>query len=196
MRIKVTPGLVLGIIAVVIAITGTALAATGQLVNIADGSNAARLAKVDSTGSLQVGGSVVAKPASARYFTHFVHNGGGNGTCSAVANAPADRALVIQDLTLDSYSMPSPQSNHATFYVGTSGCTTYVYDITPGGIGMDHNAFDPGLVVPAGQSLFTLESPSYYANVYGTGYTIPAADAPATVSATNSSARSSATARK
>jgi hypothetical protein len=50
-------GTVLGSIALFVALGGTALAATGQLVNIADGTNAAYLAKVSSAGALQVAGT-------------------------------------------------------------------------------------------------------------------------------------------
>jgi hypothetical protein len=54
---------VLGLIALFVALGGTALAATGQLVNIADGTNAANLAKVDSLGALRTAPSTVPVPA-------------------------------------------------------------------------------------------------------------------------------------
>jgi hypothetical protein len=52
-RKRPSTGTVLGLLALFVALGGTALAATGQLVNIADGTNAAYLAKVDSTGALK-----------------------------------------------------------------------------------------------------------------------------------------------
>lgn len=47
--------LAVGLLALAIATTGSAMAATGQLVNIADGKNAGQLAKVDALGRLLVG---------------------------------------------------------------------------------------------------------------------------------------------
>lgn len=44
----------IALLALAIATTGTAAAATGQLVNIADGTNAGALARVDGTGALKV----------------------------------------------------------------------------------------------------------------------------------------------
>src|SRR3954469_12434650 len=66
------PG-VLAFIALMVALGGTALAATGQLVNIADGSNAARIAHVDSAGSLQTGvkGTVFTAPRGSATFDTF-----------------------------------------------------------------------------------------------------------------------------
>ena len=46
-------GTILGGIALFVALGGTALAATGQLVNIADPSNSSYVAKVDSSGALR-----------------------------------------------------------------------------------------------------------------------------------------------
>jgi hypothetical protein len=64
-------GVVLGFVALCVALGGTALAATGQLVNIADPGNASQVAKVDTAGSLQTRvstGSVYATQASSRAF--------------------------------------------------------------------------------------------------------------------------------
>jgi hypothetical protein len=53
-RIRVSPAMVVALIALIAATAGTALAATGQLVNIVDPSNAGYAAKVDKFGSLSV----------------------------------------------------------------------------------------------------------------------------------------------
>jgi hypothetical protein len=59
----------IGFLALVVASTGTAVAATGTVVNIADGANAARVAHVDSSGRLMTNigsnGIVFARPAPA-----------------------------------------------------------------------------------------------------------------------------------
>jgi hypothetical protein len=77
----VSPSMVVAVVALIAATAGTALAATGQLINIADGSNAGNLAKVDTTGALRVTGSVVSKAAGVADFTthanvsNFYRNG-------------------------------------------------------------------------------------------------------------------------
>src|SRR5437868_4880147 len=48
----------ISLLALSIVLTGTAFAATGQLVNIVDGSNPANVAKVDSTGQLKTAAAV------------------------------------------------------------------------------------------------------------------------------------------
>src|SRR5438552_1758168 len=50
-------GTILGGVALFIALGGTALAATGQIVNIADPTTPANMAKVDSTGALKTAGT-------------------------------------------------------------------------------------------------------------------------------------------
>src|SRR4051794_21115126 len=52
-RRRPSPGTILGAIALFVALGGTALAATGTIVNIADGTTAANVAKVDSGGALR-----------------------------------------------------------------------------------------------------------------------------------------------
>ncbi|HEX8101188.1 MAG TPA: hypothetical protein VF533_01110 [Solirubrobacteraceae bacterium] len=64
----------ISLLALSIVVTGTAFAATGQLVNISDGSNAGNVAKVDSTGALKVGGTVTTSnstPVPLRPFRAF-----------------------------------------------------------------------------------------------------------------------------
>jgi hypothetical protein len=52
---KPSPALLIGLLALGVASTGTAVAATGQVVNIADGTDASHVAKVDAAGRLVVG---------------------------------------------------------------------------------------------------------------------------------------------
>jgi hypothetical protein len=52
-----SPGTILGAVALFVALGGTALAATGTVVNIADPTTAANKAKVDTTGALKTAGT-------------------------------------------------------------------------------------------------------------------------------------------
>jgi hypothetical protein len=58
MRIsRPSTGTILGAVALFVALGGTAVAATGQIVNIADPTTAANVAKVDSSGALKTAGT-------------------------------------------------------------------------------------------------------------------------------------------
>jgi hypothetical protein len=72
-------GLVVAFIALLVALGGTALAATGQLVNIADGTNSAYLAKVDSAGAVKTAGTNVPSPGTPFRTSSSVSNFYANG---------------------------------------------------------------------------------------------------------------------
>jgi hypothetical protein len=63
-----SPALVVAIVAVVLALGGVAWAATGQLVNIADPTNASNVAKVNGSGELRVVSRSAATPANTPLF--------------------------------------------------------------------------------------------------------------------------------
>ena len=67
-----SPALVVAFLALIIALGGTALAATGQLVNIVDPGSPSQKARVDSTGALRVGS---ASPSTAFFDTLTVNDG-------------------------------------------------------------------------------------------------------------------------
>jgi hypothetical protein len=182
---KPSTGTVLGIIAIVIAMTGTAFAATGQLVNIVDGSNAARVAHVSSYGSVQVGdgsgpmtvdGTTTSRQALPQNFVRFSRYVQFANSCTPVITAPAKRALVITDIVAGMGATGATDSV-TSFY--TNGCSDQVQHI----FGLSQNEtkpvpLGPGIVIPAGQSLEIYASAGgLYAS--GFGYSIPAADAPA-----------------
>jgi hypothetical protein len=103
--------------------------------------------------------------------------------CTAIATPPAGKSLVIKSLMSNTYINPTPGSGHFIyFYVGT-GCvaSSVVGSINPGGIGIDSLSFEPGLVVPSGQSLFFYKSSTIQSEVFGTGYSIPSVWGPPSV---------------
>jgi hypothetical protein len=95
----VSPSMVVAVVALIAATAGTALAATGQLINIADGSNAGNVAKVDTTGALKVTGSVVSRAQFADFTTHAsVSNFYRNGHNYLAILGPTSAALEVNRL--------------------------------------------------------------------------------------------------
>jgi hypothetical protein len=97
----VSPSMVVAVVALIAATAGTALAATGQLVNIADGSNAGNLAKVDNTGALRITGPVLSRdaPPFADFTAHAsVSNFYRNGHNYLTVLGPTSAALSINRL--------------------------------------------------------------------------------------------------
>ncbi|HEX8105457.1 MAG TPA: hypothetical protein VF533_22775 [Solirubrobacteraceae bacterium] len=146
-----------------IAMTGTAFAATGQLVNIADGTNAARIAKVGSTGSLQVGDAIgpltvdgtttSRESVPSALFTTYGGARDGDG-CGTIASAPSGKALVIKTLSLDTYLRPTPSDGtFLRLYVGPCEPGYVVMDFDKLEAGQRSVSLDPGLAIPAGAAL-------------------------------------------
>src|SRR3954469_6618428 len=108
-----SPAAVLAFIALMVALGGTALAATGQLVNIADGTNASRLTKVDvdgklavgdGSGSLTVDATVTNREAPASTWLRFVKNANGGSGCFNFYTPPAGKSAIIKTLHVNTTS--------------------------------------------------------------------------------------------
>jgi hypothetical protein len=184
--------MVVAVVAFIAATAGTALAATGQLVNIADPTNAARLAKVDAGGRLNVGdgsgpltvdGIVNQRetpPTTPMYFSTGINIGDG---FIKIATSPANKALVIKSLFLNTYSNPSPgQAQNVQFYIGPTGSgplAPIVAEINPPGLGLDSANVESGIIVPATSSLYADGNGSVQGLVYGFGYIVASSSGPA-----------------
>lgn len=101
----------LAFIALMVALGGTALAATGTLMNIADPSNAANIAKVDSPGRLRVGdgsgsltvdGTVTARPLtpSAPWQRAIAGRGSPGAFLLDELVGPTSRQINVSSLTI------------------------------------------------------------------------------------------------
>jgi hypothetical protein len=180
--------MLVAIIAVVVATTGTAFAATGQLVNIVDPSNAARAAKVDAAGKLNVGdgsGSLTVDgtttgPESApnTLFRSVMFPG---PTCAPLATPPTNKALIIKSVALDTIGIDSPGGGKfAALYVGANGCDfqNLVMEINPPGVGLLNQPFEPGLAIPAGQKLW-IHAFNISSEASAYGYSVAASAVPA-----------------
>jgi hypothetical protein len=175
---------VLAFIALMVALGGTALAATGQLVNIADGTNAARIAKVDANGKLSVGvsGTVSQRELPPATPMRFAAGITAAGDVLKVATAPANKALIIKSLFLNTYANPSPgQSTNVQFYMGPtdgSPLAPIVAQINPTDLGLTAANVEPGIIVPSGQSLYADGSGSVQGLVFGFGSIVAAGSVP------------------
>jgi hypothetical protein len=79
-----------------------------------------------------------------------------------VASPPAGDGLVVTSINLSVYSVSSPGSSNANFFVGPSGCASFVgpfqHGVYPNGIGSSEITFNPGIVIPNGDVLCGAES--------------------------------------
>src|SRR3954447_15978376 len=110
-------GTILGFLALGVALGGTAFAATGQLVNIADPANSAYVARVDSAGNLRT----IATQASSKAFdaTASISNYNTSGSYGAVLSTTATLGVtsmsftnsVYNDSAWEAYAYYSPDSD-------------------------------------------------------------------------------------
>ena len=145
-----------------------AATAAGQLVEIS--STSGRKADVTRSSQLQVA------EAAAHTFVRGWNYA--SGSCVVVLTAPSTKAVVVKS-ALVNYAIVDGGSGFVGLHVGTNcsgGFITYVNAIQPGAQDVD---FDPGLVIPAGQSLLLHVSDGDTAHVAAFGYKIPPEAAPA-----------------
>ena len=182
---------ILAFIALTVALGGTALAATGQLVNIADPGDSSRVAEVDAQGNLSIGGTVNARELPPRTPMHF--SGGINlgDSFEKLASAPSGKALVIKSLDLNTYANPTPgQAQNVQFYIGPTGSgplAPIVAQVNPPGLGLSPVDVGSGIIVPNGSSLWVDGNGSVQGLAFGFGFIVAAASVPAMTYVTPSS---------
>jgi hypothetical protein len=166
--------------ALFVALGGTALASTGTVVNIADGTNAARVAHVNASGGLQVAGTVTTQLATPANYTHVAQfNVDSTRGCVAFAVAPTGKALIVRDIRVDVFGDPTPGvGQNIQIYSGAS-CVEAIGDINPSSIGQVIVPFDPGVALATGESLSVQVFGSVKAEFFVDGYLVPAAQVPA-----------------
>jgi hypothetical protein len=178
-----SPALVLAFVALLVAMGGTAYAAT-SIVNLADPTTPANKAKVDATGHLYVGdgagrlsvdGTVTAQPAPASAFYHHGSlNLRENSGCVLIATPPAGKALVVRQARVNVLPVTSPGPGHEVVLWASADCNgPYVgrayaasvaqYAVIP---------FDPGLGIPAGSALSAQFFGSAQGDIFVDGFTV------------------------
>lgn len=182
MRLRPSPALVIAVLALLLAAGGGAFAAvrsTGNAVNIVDGTTAANIAKVSSSGSLQVSGSVTASQASASNFLRGAAFGLSSTTCHGVLSPPSGKAMIVTEVEVDTYVDPSPGSGQAVgIWVGSGACQQEVADVNPPTVGPAVVNFSPGLAVPSGGTLSVDIRGGVQAEAYAFGYAVSASSVP------------------
>jgi hypothetical protein len=177
-------GTLLGGLALFVALGGTAVAATGTIVNIADPGNASRVAKVDAAGRLQVGGLVNERPLPPTDLWRVAAAVGGF-TCQVVATPPPGKAIVVRDLSISVYDgVPADfDGSHFIGVYNNATCTgAPVWDMVPMDNGTTTVQFDPGVSVPTSQSLSAIDfsAGTYGFEIYAHGYLVASAYVPNT----------------
>jgi hypothetical protein len=162
-----SPALLIGLLALVVATTGTAVAATGTAVNIADPTNASQLAKVDVNGKLLVGDGagpfdVAARTALPADALHGSTEFAGTTACQRIYTLPAGKAAVLTSMRLAAYTATSNAGSAASvrLYINSpsdTNCGTgsggALALMEAAGPGTTELTFDPGLNVPAGYTV-------------------------------------------
>ena len=98
--------------------------------------------------------------------------------CRPVIVAPSNRALIVTDVHIDTYSLSAPSQNRWVQLTTRSNCTQVVEYHNPTAIGTQTLSFGPGLAIPAGAGLYAQAASEVGAEVYGFGYLVPAGAVP------------------
>jgi hypothetical protein len=152
-------GLIVGMVAVPVA----AVAATISVVNIAGPKGTKVIVSKP--------GQLLTAPADPNNFRAF-HYYNVPTACTKLYTAPAGSSLILTQVTMDAYTTTS----NATGLSTDAACHNLLTDWNPATIGAMVFPFGPGVVIPAGKSLYGFADVSV--EVYGYGYLVPVATAP------------------
>jgi hypothetical protein len=182
-------GTILGAVALFVALGGTAVAAAPTVVNIADPTTPTQMASVDATGHLKVGDGAgpltvdgsVQLAAPGAFFHSTTTNLSHLSGCVKVATPATGKALIIRDVRINVIADPTPGNGQFVDLHTGPFCNILVADVNPATIGETVLPFDPGLAIANGNSLWAEATSSVAAEVYVDGYSVPAAQVPASV---------------
>src|SRR4051794_31490146 len=179
-----SPALAVAFLALIVALGGTALAATGQLVNIADGTKAANLAHVTNGGKLEVADGdgpltvdgQVAAPAAAANTLVRVEGSGIGANCVQLGSPPAGKAWVLTSARINLYAGSGLGPTQFIALFDDAGCAGLsLADYTPTGLGTEAIDLGDGLAIPAGATLAVrgFANASFSYEVFAYGHTVP-----------------------
>jgi hypothetical protein len=158
--------------------------ATGSAVNIVDPIVATQAAHVSATGNLQVTGSVTATPAIPSNLVSSAVTGLNSGSgCVMVIAPPSGKAMVLKQVTVDTFFDPSPgNGQNDVLYKGTT-CGTPFVDVNPPTVGATVLPLEPGIAIPAGTAVWARAGAQIRAEVYAYGYAVSSSSVPASAAA-------------
>ncbi|MBV9484528.1 MAG: hypothetical protein JO246_00560 [Frankiaceae bacterium] len=174
-------GVIIGIGALVVALSGTAYAATATVVAI-QGGGGTNLAKVTNSGQLL---AVPAVPTNL--FNVFLYGG---GSCTPSYMPPAGKALVITAVTF--FNHPATSPGELDLYSGD--CAQFLTAAVSPTDQSSTQSFPSGLVVRGGQGL-TLATVTDNGSAVVSGYFVPASTVPAAPASHKTAPRRSVTTR-
>lgn len=163
--------LVAGLIVGIVAAPAAAVAATLSVVSLA-GPNGSR-AVVTKGGQVL---TVPASPESARVF-HLYGLSSSSG-CDKVYTAPHGVSLILTQVNFDVYSDPTPGTSNFVSVSTASNCANIFDESNAANVGASIFTFDPGIVIPAGKSIYAEIGGNVSSDFIGYGYVEPVADAP------------------
>ena len=138
-------------------------------------------ASINSARRLGVFGGVTATETAPANFYRFLRELIPADLCVVVATPPKTKALILKTIDVNTNNMTAPPAHnkYVGILVGTN-CSNgrIVAFVNPPGIGLTVIPLDPGVGVPAGQSLWA-QAVGISVDVSGTGYTVSAATVPA-----------------
>jgi hypothetical protein len=178
-KIRGTSGFVVGVIAALLLVPSVAVASGITLVHLV-GATSGNRAEVTDAQQLLV---TPAQPANTvQSQQQYFYSGHVN---LPIVTAPANDAIVVSNIAVDAYSVPSPGgSNDLQVYLSPApggACNSaqgWEHYFFPTSVGETDLPTSPGLIVPAGWSLCGWEN-GIYVSVSISGQQVPKAEAPA-----------------
>ena len=169
-------GTILGFIAVLISLGGVGYAA-GSFVTIVDPQTNAKARVTGGRLEVSVDEGVTTRIAATGAFFHAIRTVGTG--CVTLAAPPSGRALVIQQIRVNTFVNPTPNSgNWVAVWLGANCVGTVVATLNPSTLGVTTIPLGPGFAIPQGQVLSTKTFNSVQAEVYADGFSLPAAQVP------------------
>ena len=107
--------------------------------------------------------------------------------CYPLILAADNKALVVNDITVETYSNPSPSQFDWVAAWADVACSDLIGYVTPTGTGLSHFQLGPGLAIPAGGGVYVTQQSEVAAFVTAFGYDVPAVAVSAETAAANAS---------
>jgi hypothetical protein len=185
----------LGVLAFVLAPVAVD-AATGQLVNIVDGTTSSNVAKVDSSGKLVVGdgsgaldvtGTVTTRSSLPTTSFHALSEFIGTTSLRTLYTPASGRAALVTSVRTDTYGFAGSGNGSVIRFSLTNGTgpVHYIAMVAAARSDSRQHVFDPPINVPAG---YRIQVDQYlpsggnaaYSVVWVDGFTLPASSVPST----------------
>lgn len=99
-------------------------------------------------------------------------------SCVAILTPPVGRAVVVRSIHINVYQNTTPGfGNNVLLYIGTGCVGGFLEAVNPATIGMVDLSYEPGVIIPAGSSLFANRQNNVAAEVLAIGYSVLASAA-------------------